>query len=253
MAQQTEVEAGAEKFGFKMLKLLDDEVIVGSIGDAGLRGADELTLFKAGYLAGANDSFTMLIPRSIEMGRVLKTLYKMIEGMIARTDDMLVLGDLTTLHCEIARYLVTESESVLATSRHELSRKSGVLEEYIDNNDPISNIPHKVLVEIGRTAAMADTHRFGVFAVSGGLCGEHGTITFEELVQKVKKEGLVPDQLAERKLNALLSQYGAAQVRNVRKMYRSIEESLEAYKKAHESDAEMIAKAALHRISRLRE
>jgi hypothetical protein len=249
MSSQNEIDAAARTFGLKMLNSIEEGTITEALTEAKLDMTDPVLLFRSGYLAGANDSFLILSPRALQMGKVLKTLYVMLGEMSARHEDLAVLNDLTALHCEIAQYLVTESDAILATSRAELVRKSCVPDEYIDNEITMSEIPHAQLVTIGRNVAMQNSERFAVFAVAGGTLGSDGTpMTLEQLAGKVERQEIIPDRLAEKNMENLLAQYGAAQIRATRRAYAGLEKSLGAYKMAHERDATQIADSLYARM-----
>ncbi len=244
MSSQNEdaAEVAARNFGLKMLNAIDESTVKDSLTEAKLDTTDPVLIFRSGYLAGANDSYVILSPRAIQMGKVLKTLYIMLGQMSAKHEDIDVLADLTALHCEIAQYLVSESEAILATARAELSSKSGVPDEYVDDVVTMSEIPHKTLLEIGRTVALRNSERFAVFAVSGGVLNDNGSpMTLEELSAKVERSEITPDRLAIDKVESLLAKYGAAQVRAVRRAFAKIETSMQSYKQAHERDAALIA------------
>ncbi len=249
MTSQNEVDAAARTFGLKMLNSIEESTVKESLNEAKLDQTDPVLIFRSGYLAGANDSYLILSPRTMQMGRVLKTLYLMLGEMSARHEDLAVLTDLTALHCEIAQYLVTESDSILATSRTELGRKTCVPDEYVDDSVTMSEIPHAQLVAVGRDVAKQNTERFAVFAVAGGVLNADGSaMTLEELGAKVEKQEITPDRLAEDKVELLLAKYGAAQIRACRKAFASIEKSLGMYKMAHERDAALIADSLYTRM-----
>ncbi len=245
----TDLIKGGNVFALKMMNSIDEESILKLIKDAELDIADPVTLFRGGYLQGALDGFITLSPRAMDMGRLLKILYIMLGEMTARHDDLTVLNDLTALHCQIAGYLVSESESILASSRAELSKKSGVPDLYLDNVVTMSEIPHATLVEIGRTAASADHRRFAIYSVSGGIASKTGEpLTFEELVEMVKEHKIEAKMPDTGEVQTLLSQYGAMQVRAVRKAFTKIVDSLDVYKKAHEADAKMVADSVISKM-----
>lgn len=244
-----DIDEAARNFGLKMLNSIEDGTVKESLTEAKLDLNDPVLLFRSGYLAGANDSFLMLSPRAMQMGKVIKTLYLMLGEMSARHEDLTVLTDLTALHCEIAQYLVSESESVLATSRAELAKKACVPDEYVDNEITMSEIPHDRLVSIGREIAMKNTERFAVFAVAGGALNADGTaMTIDELADRVERAEIVPDRLAEGKMESLLAMYGASQIRAARTAFAKIEKSLDIYKQAHARDASLIADSLYTRM-----
>ena len=234
------LEDTAASFGLKMVNEVETDVLKGALKDAGVKDYDTDRIYRCGYLAGANDGYMVLTPRFTELSRVIKSIYALLSDAMKRHDDIDVLTDLAAMHMEIAGYLVHESDLILSNTRSELARKTAVPEEYLDGAILLTDIPAKTLQEIGRKIAMQDTKKFSVYAVSGGVCGKNGPLTVEALADLVRNEGLVPHDVETIDVAGMLVRYGARQVREARKMYTQLQNSLEVFKKQHNNDATMI-------------
>jgi hypothetical protein len=239
----------ATQFALTLGDTLSDSTVATVIGAefpslSNVARTDEL--FRAGYVSGSHDTYLQIQPRCAEMGRVLKNMYLMLQKMIPAQDNLEHLNDLIALRCEIAGYLVSESESILLAARLKLARMSGVPQEYVDGTVLISDIPPDALQEIGRIMAKANPRSWSIFALSNGEQGKNGNLTYEEMQHNCHngRQYTMPDKSA---FPEQLKRFGAGQVRHVRKMYRDVQASMQRYQDIHESDAKVVTDSVLQR------
>jgi hypothetical protein len=229
----------AEEYAQLMIKNLADSTIEASLQlldeHTGDKASRELT-FQSGYGAGAADAFMNLVPRGMQMGKIIKTLYTLLDAIAIKHDDIEFLTDIAEMHGVIAAFLVEESETIIRSSSQQLSKMSGVPEKYLDNSILISDIPPDELREIGRTVAEVDKQKFAIFSVTDGK-----EMTLEELQQAVNDGTITAAMPPDNQMVPLLIRYGSMQVRRTRVVMDKLIDSLDSYKKNHEKHADVLA------------
>lgn len=212
-------------------------------------GASSSELFRLGYSTGCYDTFDHMAKRVRELASVVRAMHHMLEEMVPRHDDAIVLRDMNALHSVIMGYLVQESEAILRQNRIQLVKASLVPDEYIDTTIPMSEIPVSELQRIGAQLSLANTRLFAIFAMSNGYLGPNDEMmTFEELREKITSGEIPAEAPPDSKLPGLYMAYGMRQIRQVRKMYGNLVESTNVFRKKHEKSASVVANDFIERL-----
>ena len=214
-------------------------------------GATSHELFKLGYITGCYDTYEVLHRRVQRIATLFKSVYDKINDAVQKYDDTELLRDLSAIVGDMAGYLVEECEQIMAASRKKLSEQSKVPMEIVDDTLPINQVPAQMFIDIGKAIAQINHHQWSIFAVSDGYLGpDDGLLTIDELREAVITGKVRAKEPPDHRIPELYRQYGARQARQVRKMYKSLEDDCNRYRAQHAASADVLADNFIEKISR---
>lgn len=240
----------AQNFAKSLVEALNDNTVDTLVG--GFTEASRADLFKGGIAVGAAHAYEQIMPRALEISYLLREVYKKVDELTGKYDDMQTLADLSAIRGMIAGYMLKESDHAIRVAKLQISRDTGVPARYIDESVLITDIPSIELAAIGRKAAAQDVRKFAIFAVSGSRSTKDGkTPTMDELVELVKTGQVSANtDVHKTEFETLLPSYGGVFVRRAREAYKNVQRQVDAYRDAHNSDAEMVAADIIKRVSK---
>lgn len=212
-------------------------------------GATAFELFRLGYGTGVYDTYDALHKRMQKLASTLRQVYDLLGPSIAKHDDIDVLNDLTEMLAVLAGHLVEESEEVMAASRMKLHHYSRVPVDIIDGTLPMNQVSAQTFIDIGKEIASVNRKQWSLFCVSDGYLTENDALPTEDEIRSAISSGKTRRIMPEaHQLPEFYRQYGARQAREVRKMYKALEDACNQYRDEHAAAADVLASGLLAKL-----
>lgn len=212
---------------------------------ASLDNQDSPGIFRTGYLAGAHDAYHEITPKLEQIGNVLHEVYKTLNELSAKQDNVEFLQDLAAARSHIVGYLVAESDDIRASTLHKLAERYCIAEKVMDLSIHLSDMPRDVFTMIGRAEAKKNPRQFVVFYVTNGKMETPESPTIDELKGRTDLNTRLPSELDATEFEALSHRYGMFLVQHARKLYKELNDVLKGYQTAHEADSASLAGALM--------